>query len=69
MSSSQISICLCLRGLEAFFYCCSCLWNLCGRSLGLEEKKKRLLKKKREGPRELIMWGLDGGKEKRNILH
>lgn len=32
-------------------------------------KKKDCLKKKREGPRELIMWGLDGGKEKRNILH
>lgn len=32
-----------------------------------EEKKDCL--KKREGPRELIMWGLDGGKEKRNILH
>lgn len=37
--------------------------------MGLVEKKKRLLKKKREGRRELIMWGLDGGKEKRNILH
>lgn len=39
------------------------------QKFGSRGEKKRLLKKKREGPRELIMWGLDGGKEKRNILH